>query len=177
MLAKKEGKIVVYLIDDDELHLKILQNKFSTVTDYKLHTFTSGEDFLEYIIKNPISKKNFNIVILDFLLSTNPDEKKNGVEILKVVKEIDSDIEVIMLSGHGDIETAISSMHHGAFTFIEKSENSFARIHNNIKWIVSEKSVKRKKNESMFTTKVFFILIVSVLIVSFVLYKIFPDLF
>ncbi|HBF89340.1 MAG TPA: hypothetical protein DDX39_11925 [Bacteroidales bacterium] len=175
MLQKKDI-VNVYIVDDDELHLKILTNKLYTATDYFVKTYKSGEEFLEFMLKNPPSKRQFHIVVLDFLLSTD-NNSKDGVEILRIIKDINPDMEVIMLSGHGDVDTAISSMHHGAFTFIEKTESSFARVLNNVKWLVSEKKVQRKKKESILVTKVFFALISVIIVAGIVVYFFFPNIF
>ena len=174
-MLRKRDIVNVYIVDDDELHLKILTNKLYTATDYKVYTFKSGEDFLDHLMKNPPNKKHFHVVVLDFLLSTD-STNKNGVEILRIVKDINPNMEVIMLSGHGDVDTAISSMHHGAFTFIEKTESSFARVLNNIRWLVSEKKLERSRKNSLHSTKIFLIIVASVLAGATILYFFFPNM-
>lgn len=176
MISSKKDFINIYLVDDDELHLRILLNKFNSTTNYNIHTFQNGEELLETLVKKKKSKKSIDIIILDYLLSVNGDHK-NGVEILKIIKEIYPEYEVIMLSGKGDIDTAISAMHHGALTFIEKSENSFPRLNNSIKWIVSEKRLKRRKQETIFSTKLFVIILLILLISSYIIYLFFPEIF
>lgn len=176
MIRKRKDNINIYLVDDDELHLRILLNKFSTTTSYNINTYTNGEDLLEFFVQKSLPKKSINIVVLDYMLSISGD-RKNGVEILRLLKEINSETEVIMLSGKGDIDTAINAMHYGAVTFIEKSESSFARLNNNIKWIISEKRLKQKKGESVFSTKLFIYLSLGVLVVLYLIYLIFPNLF
>ena len=44
----------------------------------------------------------------------------DGLELLDVVKELDPDLPVVMISGHGNIETAVSSIKRGAYDFLEK---------------------------------------------------------
>lgn len=44
----------------------------------------------------------------------------DGLELLEVVKEIDADLPVVMISGHGNIETAVTALKRGAYDFIEK---------------------------------------------------------
>lgn len=44
----------------------------------------------------------------------------DGLELLDVVKELDADLPVVMISGHGNIETAVSALKRGAYDFIEK---------------------------------------------------------
>ncbi|MBB4082938.1 two-component system nitrogen regulation response regulator NtrX [Brevundimonas lenta] len=44
----------------------------------------------------------------------------DGLELLDVIKELDPDLPVVMISGHGNIETAVSALQRGAYDFIEK---------------------------------------------------------
>src|SRR6201996_2415690 len=44
----------------------------------------------------------------------------DGLELLDIVKELDADLPVVMISGHGSIETAVSSIKRGAYDFLEK---------------------------------------------------------
>ena len=44
----------------------------------------------------------------------------DGLELLDIIKELDPDLPVVMISGHGNIETAVSALKRGAYDFIEK---------------------------------------------------------
>ncbi|MCT6836832.1 MULTISPECIES: nitrogen assimilation response regulator NtrX [Bombella] len=58
-----------------------------------------------------------SLVILDIWLQNS---QLDGMALLKLFKEQRPDVPVIMISGHGTIETAVSSLHHGAYDFLEK---------------------------------------------------------
>ncbi|MBN2682519.1 MAG: response regulator [Bacteroidales bacterium] len=168
----------VYLVDDDELHLKILKNKFYSSTGYRLVTFTSGEDFLEYILKKPINTRHYHIAILDYQMhSNNNNEAKNGIEILQLLKDIHPEFEVIMLSGANDEDLAGKAIRLGATEFVKKNENSFTRILNAISWIISNSDLKRKKFEYKIATSVFLGLLATLSVSLAVLYFIFPEWF
>jgi len=180
-LNKKE-KISVYIVDDDDLHLRILEKNFKASTSYEIHTVTSGEYFLrDFLVRQSTksnSKKNHQVVVLDYFLKTADNkDAKNGLEVLKTIKEIDPNVDVIMLSGIDDVEIATTCMRYGAANFILKNENSFQRIHNNIKWMISEKNLNRKHKGS----KNILILLILILIVFFIsalaLFVLYPDLF
>ena len=78
------------------------------------------------------NKKAENIVILDVRMP-----EMSGVEALPKIKEIDPDIEVIVLTGHASVETAKSIIRNGAYdyllkpysieTLLEKIENAYDR--------------------------------------------------
>ncbi len=175
---KKDNNVIIYLVDDDEFQLKLLQNKFKNTTKYQLKTFKDGESFLEHLIKNPVSKKNIVIVILDYFLKTDQaSSTKNGLEILKHIREINPQISVIMYSVSDDIDVATSAMHHGAINFIKKNENSFSRINNTINWIISEINLKRKRMHSKVTFRVFIGMVIVIATILATLYFAFPEVF
>ncbi len=58
-----------------------------------------------------------DLLILDIWLQNS---EHDGLEILKTVKEQRDDLPVLMISGHGTIETAVTALKHGAYDFIEK---------------------------------------------------------
>lgn len=62
-----------------------------------------------------VKKENFDVIVLDIKL---PD--LDGVELLKKIKQMEPDIEVIMLTGFASIETAIMSMKQGAYDYLTK---------------------------------------------------------
>ena len=64
-----------------------------------------------------VEEKTPDLIILDIWLQ---DSDKDGLEILKAVKKDNAILPVLMISGHGTIETAVTAIKHGAYDFIEK---------------------------------------------------------
>ena len=167
MVNIKESDINIYIVDDDELLSKILRTKFEQTGDYKIISFITGEEFLEYFTKTPIIKRQIHIVILDYLLKSNSNPNaKNGIDILKSIKELNKDVEVIMLSGVDDVDIATLTIKSGAVSFIKKNENSFLRVQNNVKFIISDKRLKLTRNQSQLTRHTFFTLIAIVIVIA-----------
>lgn len=112
-------KMNLFIVDDDKLvvsDLKIYLNyKFGT--DINISTFNDGESCLEKI------DKNTNLVILDYMLNG-----KNGLEVLKLIKEINPKTEVIMLSSNEDIALAIQSFRNGASDYVIKGQGALKKI-------------------------------------------------
>ena len=159
MIRFKEKNVNVYIVDDDVLLLKILENKFNKTTKYNIYTFTSGEDFLQYYISNPVKKHHVQIVILDYHLSTS-NEMKNGIVILKYIKDISRSVHVMVLSGYVTQLIADKMKRLGAVDCIKKNENSFIRVQNTIKWIISERLIEEKRKQSKITFLVFAIIMI-----------------
>lgn len=169
MFGKKEKRVVLYIVDDDELHLKIIESKIKSSSNYELRLFHSGEQFLNDINVNPIPKKDIVIVILDYYLKARDDNNaKNGIDILKILKETYPWIEVIMLSSSDDIDVATSSMHYGAITYIKKNENSFARIMSNVQWIISRKNLEATKRKHRITRQLFLFVLAIIITVTII---------
>ena len=99
----------ILIVDDEK---SICQSLGSILTDegYEVLTAASGEEALK-IIKEELP----SLVILDIWLPGI-----DGIETLKMIKSQYSQIRVIMISGHGTIETAVQSTKLGAFDFFEK---------------------------------------------------------
>ncbi len=161
-----EENVILYLVDDNELYLKVLEQKFRNTSSYIINTFSTGEKFLDYILSNPPHKHSCPIAILDYNLTTlNNLEAKDGIKILKTTKDIHSEIEILMLSSEENMQIADSAIKLGATTFIEKNDNSFLRLSNNIKWILSQKVLNLRKEHNKFAQIIFFsILVVSIII-------------
>jgi len=77
------------------------------------YILTEAEDGKSGLDK--ISKTNFDLVLCDIKMP-----KMDGIEVLKKVKEKYGSIPFIMLTGHGNIETAVKAMKYGAYDFIPK---------------------------------------------------------
>jgi DNA-binding NtrC family response regulator len=72
-----------------------------------------AEDGLVGIEK--IKKEDFDLVLCDIKMP-----KMDGIEVLEAIKKIKPEIPVVMISGHGDLDTAVNTMRLGAFDYISK---------------------------------------------------------
>ena len=168
MFGFKDKNVNIYVVDDDVLLLKILDNKFKKTTNYNVFTFKSGEEFLQYYISNPVKKNQIQIVILDYNLSTKEKGTKDGVEILKYIKEISQKVHVVVLSGYVTNLISEKMLRLGAAACIKKNENSYIRIQNTIKWIVSEQVIKNKKKQSKQTFLIFFLILMLIVAIGII---------
>ena len=68
--------------------------------------------------------ESFDVVIADMRM----DEDDSGLKILREVKNVDSSVEVIILTGYGEIENGIRAIVEGAFDYIQKTEEKFGGV-------------------------------------------------
>ncbi len=98
------------LVVDDE---KSIRNTLQEVLEYEKHNVdvsADGDEGLELFGKN-----QYDVVLLDIKMPG-----LDGIEVLDRIVEEAPDIPVIMISGHGNIDTAVEAIKKGAFDFIEK---------------------------------------------------------
>lgn len=98
------------LIVDDEHGIRETLRGVLEDEGFKVKTVESGEDCLKSIESN-----NYDCILLDIWL-----DGIDGLETLKKLRERENDSAVVMISGHGNIETAVNATKLGAFDFIEK---------------------------------------------------------
>jgi two-component system OmpR family response regulator len=118
---KIENKII-FLVDDDTVFLKLMEIEFKQNTTFEILTFSTGEECIQKLHLNPF------LVVLDYQLDGIVENAINGINTLDLIKSINADIPVVMLSSQDKIEVAIDCMHHKALDYITKSETSFIRL-------------------------------------------------
>ena len=107
---KERAKILVV---DDEPGIRDLLSYELCFHDYQVVTAVNGEEALE-----KVRKEKFDLVISDIKMP-----RMGGIEMLDAIKKINPDIEVIMSTGYGTIETAVNAMKMGAYDFVQKPFN------------------------------------------------------
>jgi two-component system nitrogen regulation response regulator NtrX len=100
------------LIIDDEIDICKQLSGLLNDLGYNSSYSNTAEEGIELF-----RTQNFSLVLLDILLGNS---KFDGFQTLEKIKNINQDIPVIMISGHGNIETAVNSIKQGAYDFVEK---------------------------------------------------------
>ncbi len=98
------------LIIDDEAAIRESLETLLSLENYSVEGAESGEEGLARIAERP-----FDLILLDFAL---PD--RNGLEILKDIRDRDPELAVMMITAYGTVENAVNAMQAGAVNFIQK---------------------------------------------------------
>lgn len=98
------------LIVDDEKAIRKTLGEILSYEGYKVEEAADGEEGFKLF-----SEKTFDVVLCDIKMP-----KMDGIEFLQKVSEKNADVPVIMISGHGTIETAVDAVKKGAFDYIAK---------------------------------------------------------
>ena len=98
------------LVIDDE---KAIRNTLQEVLEYEKHEVDLAEDGPSGI--ELFSSNTYDIVLCDIKM-----QKMDGIEVLEKINDISNITPVIMISGHGNIDTAVEAIKKGAYDFLEK---------------------------------------------------------
>ena len=109
------------LVVDDDLILRTLLEENLTSQGYEVDTASSGE-----VAVARLARQQYNLVITDLVM-----EKMGGLEVLRRAKEQDNNIIVFVLTGYGELDSAVEALRAGAEDYLLKPYNAeelFMRI-------------------------------------------------
>ncbi|HEU4641746.1 MAG TPA: sigma-54 dependent transcriptional regulator [Gemmatimonadaceae bacterium] len=106
----REDARIKVLIAEDEPHLGAILEKFLADRGYQVTTHTDGRAALD-----ALRAEAFDVALLDIVMP-----ELDGLEVLRQVREEASPPEVIIITGNGTVETAISAMKLGAYDYLTK---------------------------------------------------------
>ncbi len=98
------------LVIDDE---RSIRNTLKDILEYEKYSVELAEDGIKAFDK--IKAASFDVVLCDIKMPG-----MDGIEVLEKLQEVTPDTPVVMISGHGNIDTAVESIKKGAFDYIEK---------------------------------------------------------
>jgi DNA-binding NtrC family response regulator len=135
----------ILIIEDEAAIRRVLVKILSEEND--TYEVEEAEDGLVGVEK--IKKEDFDLVLCDIKMP-----KMDGVEVLEAVKKIKPEIPIVMISGHGDLDTAVNTMRLGAFDYISKPPD-LNRLLNTVRnaldrkeLVVENKLLKKKVGKS-----------------------------
>jgi two-component system nitrogen regulation response regulator NtrX len=104
------------LVIDDEADIRDLVSGILEDDGHQVRTARDSDEALD-----AFRKRTPSLVVLDIWLQGS---RMDGLELLAMFKEIDPDLPVVVISGHGTIETAVAAIRKGAYDFVEKPFNA-----------------------------------------------------
>jgi DNA-binding NtrC family response regulator len=105
-------EVTVLLVDDETEYLETLMKRLRK-RNLRVNGVSSGEAALELLKESPV-----DVVVLDVRMPG-----MDGVQTLREIKQINPLVQVIMLTGHANVEVAIQGMELGAFDYLMKPAN------------------------------------------------------
>ena len=135
----------ILIIEDEAAIRRVLSKIISEENDaYNVEEAEDGLSGIEMIKNN-----DYDLVLCDIKMP-----KMDGVEVLEKAKKIKPEVPIVMISGHGDLDTAVNTMRLGAFDYISKPPD-LNRLLNTVRnaldtktLIVENKRLKKKVSKS-----------------------------
>ena len=125
----------ILIVEDEESIRRVLKKVLQEENNsYKIFEANDGVEATDML-----KKRKIDLILCDIKMP-----KKDGIEVLNFVLKNYSEVPVIMISGHGDLDTAVESMRMGAFDYISKPPD-LNRLLNSVRGAFKEK-VSVKKN-------------------------------
>ena len=135
----------ILIIEDEAAIRRVLVKILSEESD--TYQVEEAEDGLVGIEK--IKKEDYDLVLCDIKMP-----KMDGVEVLEATKKIKPETPIVMISGHGDLDTAVNTMRLGAFDYISKPPD-LNRLLNTVRialdrkeLVVENKRLKKKVSKN-----------------------------
>ena len=134
----------ILIIEDEEAIRRVLVKILTEESkDYQVFEAEDGLAGTE-----AIKKSDFDLILCDIKMP-----KMDGVEVLEAAKKIKPEIPVVMISGHGDLDTAVNTMRLGAYDYISKPDlnrllNTIRNALDRKELVVENKRLKRKISQN-----------------------------
>jgi len=132
------------LVIDDE---RSIRNTLKEILEFEKFEVDIAEDGIEGLEK--LEKTSFDVILCDIKMP-----RMDGIEVLEKIHEMDPDTTVVMISGHGTIETAVEAIKKGAYDFISKPLDlnrlliTIRNATDKTKMVTETKALKRRVRKS-----------------------------
>jgi|TARA_B110000908_G_C10258933_1_gene457658 DNA-binding NtrC family response regulator len=145
----------IFIVEDDTFYAGLLKNEIIKNRLGEVESFSSGESFMNNLFKMP------DIVLLDHNLGS-----MQGVDILKNIKSLNPNIQVIILSAQVKMRVAITSLKFGAYDYVEKNDFAFDRIKTLIKSITKFNQIVKEKKRLKIAKIIFTVLVTTLILLG-----------
>ena len=131
-----EKQFQVFVVEDNDWYNQLLVHTLSLNPDYRVHSFQNGKDCLDNLDGGP------DVITLDYRL---PD--MTGIDVLRRIKNLNPDIQVIMISEQADINVVVDLLKEGAYDYIVKTNDIKQRLLNTVQNIRDNLGLKKEISE------------------------------
>ena len=145
----------IFIVEDDTFYAGLLKNEIIKNRLGEVESFSSGESFMNNLFKMP------DIVLLDHNLGSMQE-----VDILKNIKSLNPNIQVIILSAQVKMRVAITSLKFGAYDYVEKNDFAFDRIKTLIKSITKFNQIVKEKKRLKIAKIIFTVLVTTLILLG-----------
>jgi len=135
-MCPRDARGMVLLVDDEPLLLRALQ-RILRPEGYRVAT-ASGPEEMGPALDDPA----LDVILLDLFLG-----EANGLDVLDRVKSSRAEVEVIVMTGHASVESAVGCMRRGAFDYLEKPFGDAYRVRTTIRKAIERRQLVTRNRE------------------------------
>ena len=106
----------IFFVDDDKVILHLMEFTFQNRQDYDVLCFHTGEECLENLSLEP------RLIVLDHILAGAGENRLNGLDTLKEIRKVNTEVPVVILTGQGDEDLLTEFMDNGANRYLTKDD-------------------------------------------------------
>lgn len=128
------------LVVDDEQNIRLTLNALLGRAGHAVTTASSGEEAVKLF-----TQQHFDLMLVDLQMPG-----MNGIEVVEALRTHNQDTTVIILTGHGSLETAIEGIHQGVFDYLLKTTDP-AQIVGRVEAGLEERAQQKRQNELIST--------------------------
>jgi len=119
----KEEQKTIFIVEDNVVYAEALQRSILIhFRNVRVKIFHLGELCLKELYRNP------SIVIMDYFLNSRYEKAQNGLEIIKSIKQYNSEINIIVLSSQEKYSVMVKAVALYKCPYIQKDEEAFEKI-------------------------------------------------
>lgn len=131
----------IFVVDDDVYYLNMFKQHLLNLGCENVTLFESGTDCLNHLDEKP------DVIFLDHQMDT-----LNGYEVLKKIKRVNPNLYVVIISAQENMKTAIDSLKHGAFDYLQKGDDEMMKVEQVLKKIEEVKDLLQRSKPSFIKT-------------------------
>ncbi len=116
-------KKIIFIVEDNEVYAKSLKGFLSIrFPRVEIKIFSVGETCLMELHRNPI------VIIMDHLLNTNLGDAATGLSIIKKIKSMKANTNIILLSAQTELNVFVKALAEYGCTYLRKDEQAFSKV-------------------------------------------------
>lgn len=131
----KPDHTCIFVVEDDLMYSRTILHLLESRNFLNVRLFSHGEECLEHLHLDP------DVILLDYWLG---DGKKNGMEVMEVIRRKSPKTKVIFLTAMDNLKIAQQTMAMGAYDYVVKSESALERMKNLLRRIVFENQIQEE---------------------------------
>jgi two-component system, NtrC family, response regulator AtoC len=134
----EQKQFTIYLLDDNVMYAQVIKGALEFESHIRVEVFSDGYSLLKRCVDKP------DMILLDYELDIDNPQAPTGEDFLRVIKDLNSQQVVVMLSSNDKLAKAVELLKQGAFDYVMKDDHTVDKIKSVIQNLREIKYLKEK---------------------------------